>query len=1062
MNGNITKEGITADLEAMHRVGISEANIITVASSIPPGPVPVMSPQFFKMVQFAAQEAKRLNMTLCMDNCPGWSCSGGPWVTPEHAMQIVTTSETTMDGPAPFTGKLAQPPSKQNFYRDIAVYAFKTPAGEADLTTPDHPPKITTSVPDLDVTPLLQPGSDKTVKLPKPTADHPVSVLIEYPQVVTARTLTLVPSGGFGANGKILASSDGTHFDTVRAFNPPPSSDPVSFSLGAQPVTARFFQVEFDQINGRATGITLKGIEVSSRLRIDNIGAKAAFSPEEVDPLTVAKDEQIAFSPDLILQSKEIVNLTSALQPDGSLTWTAPAGHWTILRVGYTITGKTNHPAPPEATGLECDKLSPEGLDASWNGMMQPILDRLGPLAGKVLDHCLIDSYEVGDQNWTPLMAQDFKRLRGYDPTPFWPVLTGRIIDSPEISERFLWDERRTVADLFAQNYYGHFTELCHQHGLKSMIEPYIGPYESLQSGANIDIPMGEFWAGQNIDKAESRSSKLAGSIGHIYGQNIVAAESLTGYPKFGSWEDDPFSLKADGDRAFCRGINRFVFHRFTHQPWTDKYPGMTMGKWGINLDRTNTWWEMGKAWMLYIARSQFLLQEGRPFADVAYFCGQSAPVTDRPNSPALPKGYDYDQINADVLLNRATVVDHRLVLKDGVSYAVLVLPETDPEMTPELLTKIRELVNEGAVVVGPKPDHSPSLQGYPACDATVGKLAAEVWGNCDGKTVTEHAFGKGKVIWGQTMEQVLSSLHLAPDFQTGDLPSGAEIGYIHRALKGADLYFAANPDATATHQDCTFRVSGKIPELWHPDTGETESGLAYQVKDGCTTVPIDFDPSGSVFVVFRQSDPVAGDHVVAASHQLLSGTPIPVQGSWVLNFPPNWGAPPSVTLDQLISWPTSTDNGIKYFSGTATYVKDIDIPADLLAKGAVLDLDLGEVKNLADVKLNGTDLGILWKPPFRVNIASAAKAGTNHLEISVVNLWPNRLIGDEQLPPDVDWLPTGALAKWPQWLLDGKPSPNGHLTFTTWHHITKATPLLPSGLLGPVTLQPASWNPAK
>ena len=1057
MNGNITNEGITADLEAMHRVGISEANIITVALGVPPGPVPVMSPQFFDRVQFAAKEAHRLGMTLCMDNCPGWSNSGGPWVTPEHAMQIITTSETPVDGPTSFSGKLEQPPTKKDFYRDIAVFAFKTPAGESDLSTPDNQPKITTTAPDLDPASLFQPVSGKGVRFPVANARHPFSIQIEYPQPITARTLIVTPGGMPAAGGKILTSNDGTQFTTLRPFNIPQNSAPITFSLGAQPVTAKVFQLQFDQVGAHSTGVVLKGIQLSSGIRIENIGGKAAFRPDEVDPLEIARDEQIAAPPDVVLDSKEIVNLTSALKPDGSLTWTVPAGHWTILRVGYTPTGVTNHPAPPEATGLECDKLSPEGLDACWNGMMQPILNRLGPLAGKVLDDCLIDSYEVGDQNWTPHMAAEFKRLRGYDPTPFLPVMTGRVIDSPEVSERFLWDVRRTVADLFAQNYFGHFTELCHEHGLKSMIEPYEGPFESLQSGAANDIPMGEFWAGQDINKSNSRSAKLASSIGHIYGQNVVAAESFTGFPKFASWMDDPFSLKADGDRAFCKGINRFVFHRFAHQPWTDKFPGMTMGKWGINLDRTNTWFEMGKAWMQYITRSQFLLQQGRSVADVAYFCGQSAPVMDRLCNPPLPKGYDYDQINADVLLTRAKVVDHRLVLADGTSYAALVLPEADPEMTPDLLGKIRELVNDGAIVIGARPDHSPSLQDYPNCDTTVQKLAAELWGDCDGKTVTEHALGKGKVIWGQSLDQVLSGLKLSPDFQTGDAPAGSELSYIHRTLKDADIYFVANPGA-AVHQDCTFRIGGRIPELWHPDTGTLEPVPAYQVKDGRTTVPIDFDPSGSVFVVFRHADSIAGDHVVTASRQLVNGTAIPVDGSWVLNFPPKWGAPPSVTLDRLISWPDSTDNGVKYFSGTATYVKDIDIPADLLAKGNRLYLDLGEVKNLAQVKLNGTDLGILWKPPFHVDIASAAKPGTNHLEIRVVNLWPNRLIGDEQLPQDVEWLPAGGLAKWPQWLLDGKPSPNGRLTFTTWHHITKDMPLLPSGLLGPVTLQPANW----
>jgi hypothetical protein len=995
MNGNITREGITADLEAMHRVGIGEANIITVASDIPPGPVPVMSPKFFDMVQYASQEADRLGMTLCMDNCPGWSSSGGPWVTPEHAMQRVTTSETIVQGPAPFSGKLEQPPTTDNFYRDIAVFAFQTPV-ETPITQIHALYKATDADTSKDVSDII---SNKV-------KDGSLSIMVNN--------------------------------DTL-------GGDPA-------PLHVKELDVTYTQGGKQETVTAIEGsmLNLSGHMMIQNIGAKAAFDPSQVDPLEVIKDEQIAAVPDRVLHREGIVDLTSTMKPDGSLSWSAPEGRWTILRVGYTLTGITNHPAPPEATGLECDKLSPDGLDASWKGMMQPILDRLGPLAGKALVDCLIDSYETGDQNWTPRMIDDFKQLRGYDPTPFLPVMTGRVVDSPEVSERFLWDMRRTVADLFAKNYFGHFTELCRKHGLKSLVEPYEGPFESLQCGAANDVPMGEFWAGHGLDPWV----KMASSVGHIYGQKVIGAESFTGDPDHGKWMDDPYSLKALGDLAFCQGINRFIFHRFAHQPWLDKYPGMTMGQWGINLDRTNTWFEMAKPWMEYLTRSQFLLQQGRSVSDAAYFCGQSAPVVVRDGKPPLPKGYDFDDINADVLLTRAKVVDHRIVLASGASYAVLVLPEADPEMTPQLLAKILEFVNDGAIVVGSRPDHSPSLQDYPKCDQDVQKLAAQLWGDCDGKTLTEHALGSGKVVWGQSLDQVFSGIHLAPDFQT-DGP--AQINYIHRTLGNADIYFVANHDGNAVHQDCTFRVSGKIPELWRPDTGVMEPAPAYQVKGARTTVPLDFDPSGSVFVVFRQADPTAGDHVVTASHQLINDPAIPVEGSWTLNFPPNWGAPPSVTLDRLISWPDHPDKGVKYFSGTATYVKDIEIPADLLAKGRLLTLDLGEVKNLARVKLNGRDLGILWKPPFRVDIASAAKPGTNHLEISVVNLWPNRLIGDEQLPEDVEWRGDESLARWPQWLLDGKPSPSGRLTFTTWHHITKDMPLLPSGLLGPVTLQPAT-----
>jgi hypothetical protein len=1051
MNGNITRQGITADLEAMHRIGISEANIITGAIDIPPGPVPVMSPQFFDMVEYAAKQADRLGMTLCMDNCPGWSSSGGPWITPEHAMLFVTASETGVQGPAPFSGKLPQPPTKRDFYHDIAVLAFKTPAGEDEAETADNPPSISTSVSGVDASSLLVRGSTTLVKFPIPDAGDTYFVQIEFPKPVTAHTV-IVSSGTMRmAGGEIQASDDGRNFRDLIPFTiPRNATTPVGISLGEQAVTARAFRLEFDHAAAGSTGVTLKGVEFSRRVMIQNLGPKASYEPDEVPPAEMARDEKIQVPPEFIVHRDEIIDLTSSLAPDGSLTWSVPPGHWTILRIGYTPTGITNHPAPPEATGLECDKLSPDGLDASWKGMMEPILNRLGPLAGRILDASLIDSYETGGQNWTPRMVEYFKQLRGYDPTPYLPVMTGRIVDSPQVSERFLWDLRRTVADLFASNYYGHFTELCHSRGLKSMVEPYTGPFESLQAGAAVDIPMGEFWAGGN----GHASLKMASSVGHIYGQTVIGAESFTGRPEHGSWMEDPYSFKALGDLAFCAGINRFIFHRFTHQPWLDKYPGMTMGQWGINFDRTNTWFELAKPWMDYLARSQFLLQQGRSVADVAYFCGQSAPVLSRIGNPPLPKGFDFDEINADVLLNRARVADHRLVLPTGASYAVLVLPAADPDMTPALAHKIRDLVNDGLTVIGPRPDQSPSLQDYPDCDAEVQKTSAELWGDCDGNNVTEHDLGSGRIFWGQSLEQVLSSLGIAPDFHAAG--AGSPLIYIHRTLADADVYFVANHSAGELHEDCTFRISGKVPELWHPDSGVMETAAAYQVSGGRTTVPLDFDPSGSVFVVFRQAD-AAGDHAVSAPRRLVEAAPIAVTGPWTLNFPPNWGAPASVTLDHLISWPQSADNGIRYFSGTAAYEKQLEIPADALGDGQLLQLDLGGVKNLAQVRLNGTDLGILWKPPFCVQIASAAKAGANDLEIRVTNLWPNRLIGDAQLPEDVEWIGM-KLARWPQWLLDGKPSPTGRLTFTTWRHITRDMPLLPSGLLGPVVLRPEKW----
>jgi hypothetical protein len=964
MNGNVTKEGITADLEAMHRVGIVEANIITVASDIPPGPVPVMSPAFFDDVQFAAKEADRLDMTLCMDNCPGWSSSGGPWIKPQQSMMMVVSSETQVTGGSQLTLSLAQPPAKCDFYRDIAVLAFPTPAGS---------------------------------------------------------------------------------------------------------------------------------------LRIENLTRQAVYDADGPDPLRVIEQMRQPFAPDSVVHSDKMVDLSSSMKPNGALAWSAPPGKWTIMRIGYTTTGITNHPAPPEATGLECDKLSRAGLDASWNGMMQPIIDRLGPLAPKVLVHCLIDSYETGGQNWTPLMADEFRKRRGYDIRKFLPVFQGYVVDSPAISERFLWDLRRTVSDLFAENYFGYFTELCHQHGMKSMVEPYTGPFDSMQCGAGLDIPMAEFWAGTQGDI----SVQMASSVGHVYGQQIIAAESFTGAPEHGSWKEDPYSLKQLGDLAFSEGTNRFVFHRYAHQPWMNRFPGMTMGQWGINLDRTNTWFALSQPWMTYISRCQFLLQRGRYAADVVYYSGESSPVVDRLNDPALPKGYACDAINTDALLNLADVQDGRLVLPDGASYHLLILPASDPAMTPDLLQKIHDFVNKGLhVVVGARPDHSPSLTDYPACDDRVTQLVNDLWGNCDGKTVTEHALGKGKLIWGKSLNDVLTSFAIPPDME---FDPSAPLLFLHRTTADADWYFVANHCDKPLQTQVTFRVSGKQPEFWWPDSGVVQKVPVFSETGQRITVPLALDPAGSVFVVFRA--PPAADHLASvriadAPSQNISTTPpsyelttsddgkttlllahqsaridfttasgkalhidVPapqssdLNGQWRLDFPPGWGAPATITLDHLISWPDSPDKGVRYFSGTATYSKDIDIPASELGRGKALILNLGDVKNLAQVKINGIDLGILWKPPFRVDLAPVAHAGTNHLEIAVTNLWPNRIIGDLNLPNDIQWSGDKPAA-WPQWLLDGKPSPTGRLTFYTWRHFSAGEALLPSGLIGPVTLEAGEWMP--
>lgn len=1067
MNGNTTRQGITADLEAMKQIGEGGATIVNVEVGIPPGPAPFMSPEWQGDFKFAVQEADRLGLKLGVENCAGWSSSGGPWVRPQYAMQMVVFNVTHVQGPTNFDGTLDQPETRLDYYRDIEVLAYPTP--------PDNQ-------------------------------------------------------------------------------------------------------------------------------RIPNIKQKADY-----DWHYGLEPDTVSFPTNAIISRAQMVNLTSRMQSDGHLAWHVPEGNWTILRIGYTPIGTTNHPAPKAGLGLECDKLSRVALDKYWAGFMQKILAELGPLAGTTLDSSLIDSYEVGAQNWTPRFREDFERLRGYDPLPWLPVLDGRVVDSDEASERFLWDVRRTVADLFAENYYDYFQELCHSNNLASHIEPYDGPYECIQVGQGADVPMGEFWYGSH---GESSSCKLAASVGHIYGRQIIGAEAFTAGPESAGWQAYPYSLKALGDLHFAAGINRFTFHEYAMQPWMDEYPGMTMGPFGTELDRTITWWKQGAAWMTYLARCQYLLQQGRFVADVCYYAGDTAP-NDAPHHPELKDdGYDYDACDTGVLLHQMTVRDGQLVLPDGMHYRVLVLPDTR-FMTPVVLGRIRNLVQDGATVIGPKPAQSPSLRDYPQCDATVRQMADEVWGDCDGKTIREHAFGQGRIIWGKSVPDVLGELGVKPDcvFKTGGLKP--KMAWIHRSIGANELYFLSNQRPVSTDVTCTFRVSGGQPEFWYPDTGRIRPATVWSEHDGSISIPIRFDPAGSVFVVFNTTAEPA-DHLTAATwpaagvtsgpkieirtavyeatdgagrsnvtaqvagmvadgdleipadnevfgdptvdHRkrltieytlngkpmtstadegktivladggeagrppvgLLVGpnpstleleafengtykfetasgrtfdrdvteapAPIQINGPWALSFPPHWGAPSKVRLKKLIAWNDSANTGVRYFSGTAEYETRFEMSAGQLNRDNVWRLDLGNVKDLAEVSLNGHDLGVWWKPPFAADVTHFLHPGRNVLKVKVTNTWINRLIGDAQLPPDCDW-DGDRLKEWPAWLLDGRPQPQpatplawrhdtsgGKLaellmagppqtppkrfTFTTWRHYNRDSKLVESGLLGPVVLQ--------
>jgi hypothetical protein len=535
---------------------------------------------------------------------------------------------------------------------------------------------------------------------------------------------------------------------------------------------------------------------------------------------------------------------------------------------------------------------------------------------------------------------------------------------------------------------------------------------------------------GQKDQPEHPADVREAASAAHIYGKKLVATESFTAMPFVTAWGQSPAYLKPVGDRFLALGVNRIVFHTSDHQPFVDEAhkPGITLGPFGQHYSRNITWAEQAVVWNTYLARCSYLLQQGLFVGDLAYYYGEGAPVTVpfwKKVRPEPPAGHAYDYVNTDVILNRMSVEDGRIVLPDGMSYAVLVLPEDVDRLTLPVVRKLRDFVAAGATLVAPRPGLSPSLSGFPAADEEIRAIVNDVWGAIDGKSLTEHAYGKGKVYWGGSLEDVLAAQKTPPDVEYSRPQPDTTLVWIHRRLPDADLYFVANQKERAEDLLATFRSEGREAELWHPDTGAMEPA-SYRTQNGRTVVPLRLDPYGSVFVVFRKPTTTASRTRPGRTSTTLTA----VDGGWTVSFPPNWGAPPQVRLDKLASWTASADAGVKYFSGTATYARDLQVAAAWLKPGSRIVLDLGSVQNLAEVSVNGKAVGgVLWKPPFQADVTSALRAGPNRVEIKVTNLWPNRMIGDLQ------------------------PGTTKRYTFTDYKPFKADSPLLESGLLGPVTL---------
>lgn len=940
MDGNLSREGITADLEAMRQAGIGGVIMMEVDVGIPRGPVRFMSPEWQECFRHAVREAERLGLQVTLNAGPGWTGSGGPWVKPEQSMQHLVASATNVAGPARFAGPLPRPAPRRPFFGDG----------------------------------LLPPDIEQ-------------ARLKFYEDVA------------------------------VLAF-PTPSGD----------------------------------------RRVEDLEEKALYhrapysSQPGVKPFLPALADYPAVPPEQCVARERIVDLTSRLAPDGSFEWEIPEGQWTLLCFGRTSTGQGTRPAPLPGLGLECDKFDPAALDAHFEAFVAPLLRAVGARqetqAGWTMLH--IDSWEMSSQNWTPRMREEFARHRGYDLWRYLPVLSGLVVDSLEVSERFLWDLRRTAQELVVENHARHLRKLAQRHGLRLSIEPYdMNPAGDLTLGSTADVPMCEFWAlGHGFNTAFCCVESV--SVAHTTGRPIVAAEAFTSDDSE-RWQLFPGAMKAQGDWAFCTGINRLVFHRYQHQPWPDRGPGMTMGPYGVHWERTQTWWPLVPAYHRYLARCQALLQSGQPVADVLYLAAEGAPHVFLPPKSALDgeppdrRGYNFDGCAPDTLLARLSVKEGRLVFPEGMSYRMLVLPSV-PTMTPVLLRKLKTLVEAGATLLGPAPLKSPSLSDYPQCDLEVARLAAELWGPTFRQPKGEHPLGLGRVVWNEAtslsptaapadpsvktsstelygpfaaVTNLLGQMGVPPDFE-----SDSPLRYTHRRVEGADVYFVANGSAKIIQARCTFRVAGKAPELWHPVAAEIRDLPEFAVQDGRTTVPLRFAPAESFFVVFRR--PVSP----AASAGPNFHEPQPVaesSGPWEVAFDPKWGGPAKTVFQTLTDWSRHPDAGVRFYSGLATYRQSFDRPSAVAHQR--LYLDLGAVRQLAQVRLNGRDLGAVWCAPWRVEITEAVLPQNNQLEITIANLWPNRLIGDLSLPPDQRY------------------------TFTTWNPFKTDSPLLESGLLGPVRL---------
>ena len=851
MNGNISKAGLTADLEYMKRSSYGAAMMFNTGVGIVRGSVDYASPQWEEMTIHAVKEAERLGLELYLQNSPGYSGTGGPWITLENSMQQLEWTEVlaTPDKKGNVNVRLPRPYAKRDYYKDAFVLAY--PALETE-TCLFHSlvAKVLLNGKEVEKELFFDNDLESQIHLDKQKGQ----LTFELNQPFEAQAITvrrgdrekpLDPHDGPRDYAPVLTlevSQDGIQYTKIATLNSPALREMDTPGIARfTPAKGRYFRLT----SNRSTNLSEVNLHASDRL--ENWPAKTNYVK---DPVSLEFSSQ-QVNLNQIIDPDKVVDITSCMDANGLLKWKAPKGseRWTILRIGSTTTGEVVAAAPDSGVGLDCDKFSKKALDQHFDLFLDPLLDKLKPWCGKTLTTLMMDSWEAGKQNWTSSLPDFFRERRGYDVTPWLLAMTGRIVKSVEATERFLYDMRRTHTDMFNENFLAHFKERAARHGLKFAAEPYgDGNFESLEYAEYLDYPMSEFWI--HYIYGGVTTSKMAASTAHLWNRPVVGAECFTGTPFNSKLTEHPYAMKAEGDYMMTTGVNRFVYHVFAHQPYVGGTPGtfMTMGPFGTHLNRNSVWAEQAIRWNTYNSRCAYMLQQGLYAADILYIKdeGISSGIADYDfETPATPYGYRWD-IGSRNILSRLEVKDGRLLLPHGMSYRILVLTPME-QCSPELLQQVKRLMQQGATIVlaGEKP------AGYMGMDAAKDKevkvLAGELW--------ERQSTGNARIYHTKNLQEVLDIENIRPDFSFTAINKDAQIHFIHRSVAGDEIYFISNHRRRPEQLTATFRISGMKPSLWNAETGETDIPVPYKEENGVTKVNLSLAESGSAFLVFRRSE---------------------------------------------------------------------------------------------------------------------------------------------------------------------------------------------------------------